>query len=119
MSLDPTKQLGISASTPTGLTPTQKEALKRLHAAAQQFEATFVDMLFKTMREGAPKTSLTGKVSNTEETFSAMLDEKRSESIAQTGSFGIAKILEDQLKAAVLADPGQAAKARVLREGDL
>lgn len=119
MSIDPTKNITIIPATPTTLTPTQQEALKKLHAAAQQFEATFVDMLFKTMREAAPKTSLTGKVSNTEETFGAMLDEKRSESIAQSGSFGIAKILEDQLKSAVLSDPGQEAKARVLREGDL
>ncbi|MFN2461309.1 MAG: rod-binding protein [Candidatus Velthaea sp.] len=96
----------------------QQEALKRLHAAAQQFEAVFVNMLFKSMRETAPPVSLTGKVSSGEKMFTEMLDEKRSEQIAHSGSFGIGRILEQQLKAAA-ANPAQAAKARVPREGDL
>jgi len=104
---------------PVELTSTQKEAVKRLHAAAQQFEAVFVNMLFKEMRAAAPRTSLTGKVSESEKTFAEMLDQKRSENLAQTGSFGIGKILEDQLKASVLASPDAAAKTRVMRDGDL
>jgi Rod binding domain-containing protein len=35
-----------------------------------------------------------------------MLDEKESDAIAKTGSFGIAKIVEQQLRAQVLASPG-------------
>jgi flagellar protein FlgJ len=96
------------------LTADQTAALKHLHTVAQQFESVFVNMLLKSMRAAVPQTSITGgKQSPAESTFTEMLDEKRSESIAQTGSFGIAKILEDQLKNAVLADPSQAAKARV------
>jgi flagellar protein FlgJ len=117
MEIDPTKAAAPAAK--PALTPEQTEALKRLHVAAQQFEAVFVNMLFKQMRAAAPNTSITGKVSNAEKTFSDMLDEKRSENIAQTGSFGIGKILEDQLKAQVLANPSQSAKARLPREGDL
>jgi Rod binding domain-containing protein len=101
------------------LTAEQQEALKRLHSAATQLEATFVNMLFTSMRESAPETSITGKVSNAEKTFGDMLDEKRSEAMAQTGSLGIAKIIEQQLRASVLANPAASAKARVLREGDL
>jgi Rod binding domain-containing protein len=75
-------------------------------------------MLFKSMREAAPQTSITGQqLSPAETTFSEMLDEKRSEAIADTGSFGIAKILENQLKGAVLADPGRAAKAYIAPAG--
>jgi len=48
-----------------------------------------------------------------------MLDEKRAESIAQSGSFGIAKILETQLKSSVLANPAQAAKSRLAPDGIL
>ena len=98
----------------TTLTSDQKAALKHLHLAAQQFESVFVSMLFKSMRATAPLTSISGgKPSPAESTFSEMLDQKRADSIAETGSFGIAKILEDQLKASVLANPAQAAKARI------
>jgi len=76
-------------------------------------------MLFKQMRESAPKTSLTGKVSEAEKTFTEMLDQKQSEKIAETGSFGIGKILEQQLRASVLASPEQAAKTRIKPDGNL
>jgi Rod binding domain-containing protein len=120
------------ASTPVGaanaatsaakppLTAEQKAALKNLHATAQQFESLFVNMLFKSMRAASPQTSITGeKLSPAETTFSEMLDEKRAESIAQTGAFGIGKVLEDQLKASVLANPAKAAKARLAPAGIL
>lgn len=115
--IDPANAAGAAAK--PELTATQKEALKRLHAAAQQFESVFVDMLFKQMREAAPSTSLTGKVSSSEKMFTEMLDEKRSEKLAESGSFGIGKILEQQLRASVLANPEQAAKTRIRRDGDL
>jgi len=104
---------------PPELSATQKEALKRLHAAAQQFESVFVDMLFKQMRAAAPPTSITGKVSSSEKMFTEMLDQKNSERLAETGSFGIGKILEQQLKASVLANPQSAANASLRRDGDL
>ncbi|HWT05693.1 MAG TPA: rod-binding protein [Xanthomonadales bacterium] len=95
------------------LTNEQQDALKKLHQAAQQMESLFVDMLFKEMRKSAPPASLTGKTSNAEATFSDMLDEKRAESLAKSGSLGIGKILEQQLRSSVLAEPGTAARARV------
>ena len=82
-------------------------------------ESLFVDMLFKEMRKSAPTTSLTGKTSNAEETFASMLDEKRAEELAKTGSLGIGKMLEQQLRAAVLTDPGTAASARIQQESGL
>lgn len=117
MQIDPAK--AAAGALKPELTEQQKEALKRLHAAATQFEGIFVDMLFKSMRAASPKASLTGKVSETEKTFAEMLDQKRSEQLAQSGSLGIAKILEAQLREAVLASPDRAAKTRVPREGEL
>jgi hypothetical protein len=112
--------LGSTAVPKPELTAEQKLALKHLHETAQQFESLFVNMLFKSMREAAPQTSITGdKQSPAETTFTEMLDEKRSESMAQTGAFGLAKVLEDQLKASVLANPSQAAKSRVAPDGIL
>jgi Rod binding domain-containing protein len=119
------RSLGPSASGATApakpaYTPEQKAALKNLHATAQQFESLFVNMLFKSMRAAVPQTSISGeKLSSAETTFTEMLDEKRSESMAETGAFGIGKILEDQLKASVLANPAQAAKARLAAPGIL
>ena len=94
---------GIGAPKPAPpLTGEQQQALRKLHQAAQQMESLFVDMLFKEMRKSAPPASLTGKTSNAEQTFGEMLDEKRAESLAQTGSLGIGSVLEAQLRASVL-----------------
>jgi flagellar protein FlgJ len=102
------------------LTAEQTAALKKLHVAAQQFESLFVNMLFKSMRAASPQTSITGgELSPAETTFTEMLDAKRSEKIAETGAFGIGKILEDQLRESVLADPSRAAKARLAPDGVL
>jgi flagellar protein FlgJ len=109
-----------AAAAKPALTAEQKTALKHLHAAAQQFESLFVNMLFKSMRAASPQTSITGeKLSPAETTFTEMLDEKRSEALAQTGAFGIGKVLEDQLRDSVLANPAQAAKARSATDGIL
>ena len=92
------------------LTNDQKRGLEKLHQAAQQMESLFVDMLFKEMRKSESHVSLTGKVSNAEQTFGEMLDEKRSEALAKSGALGIGKIVEQQLRASVLGDPGSAAR---------
>ena len=99
----------ISKSTP--LTADQQAALGKLHQAAQQMESLFVDMLFKEMRKSSPQTSLTGKVSNAEQTFGEMLDTKRAEALSQSGSLGIGKILEQQLRSSVLGGESAAAPA--------
>jgi Rod binding domain-containing protein len=89
------------------LTADQEAALKKLHVAATQLEGVFVNMLFKQMRQAAPKVSLTGKVSESERTFNEMLDTARADKLAQSGSLGMAKIIEGQLRAGVLASlPG-------------
>ncbi len=98
------------------LTNEQQAALKKLHQAAQQMESLFVDMLFKEMRKSAPPMSLTGKTSNAEATFSDMLDEKRAEALSTSGSLGIGKILEQQLRASVIAEPGSAGGTRIPKE---
>jgi flagellar protein FlgJ len=92
-----------SAAAP--LTADQQQALTKLHTAAQQMEALFVDLLFKEMRKSAPQASLTGKTSNAEATFRDMLDEKRAEELAKSGSLGIGAILERQLRASVVGEP--------------
>jgi Rod binding domain-containing protein len=73
-------------------------------------------MLFSAMRDTVPKESVFGKQSNAEQTFQTMLDEQRSQQMAQSGSFGIAKVLEEQLKQSVLADAARESKSEIPRE---
>ena len=107
--MNPLDKLGAPSAAP--LTGEQQQALAKLHVAAQQMESLFVDMLFKEMRKSAPPVSLTGKTSNAEQTFGEMLDTKRAESLAKTGSLGIGKILEQQLRSAVAGAPSGAVPA--------
>ncbi len=86
----------------TPLTAAQQQQVAKLHDAAVQMESLFVDMLFKEMRKATPQVSLTGQPSQAEQMFGEMLDEKRSEQLAATGSLGIAKVIEQQLRSAVL-----------------
>lgn len=97
-------------------TPQQKAALQRLHSAATQLEGVFLDMLFSAMRDTVPKETVFGKQSNAEDTFQSMLDEQRSQQMAQSGSFGIAKVLEEQLKQSVLSDAPRESKTQLPRE---
>lgn len=97
-------------------TPAQKAALSHLHTAATQLEGVFLDMLFSAMRETVPQQSIFGKESGAEQTFQSMLDEQRSQQMAQSGTLGIAKVLEAQLKQSVLADASRESKMHVPKE---
>lgn len=97
----------------TPLSAQQQRALARLHQAATQFEGIFLDMLFKAMRDTVPHESIFGKTSAAQDTFQQMLDEQRAQEVAKTGSFGIARILEQQLRASVLADAKHEARVNV------
>lgn len=98
------------------LTPDQTSALKRLHQATTQLEGVFLQMVMHEMSKSVPKDSLTGKQSSAEETFSGMLDDERAKAIAQTGTLGIAKVLDQQLRASVLADASTESTFDVNRE---
>jgi len=105
MSLD---KIGQNAAQSQPLTNDQQKNLQKLHETAQQMESLFVNMLFTEMRKTTSQTSLTGKQSQAEQTFESMLDEKRSEDLAKTGSLGLAKMIEQQLRSAVLGTPPDA-----------
>lgn len=97
-------------------TPAQQKALDRLHSAATQLEGVFLDMLFSAMRATESKETIFGKESSAEETFQTMLDEQRSQSVAQSGSFGIARVLEQQLRQSVLSDAARESKTEIPKE---
>ena len=86
------------------LTPEQQQALKRLHEASTQLEGVFLQMVMNAMEDTVPKESIFGKESASEETWQSMLNDQRAQAIAQTGSLGIGKVLEEQMRSQVLAD---------------
>ncbi len=88
----------------TPLTPDQQAALKRLHQATTQLEGVFLQMVMHEMSNSVPKESIFGKQSSAEQSFAGMLDDERAKAIAQTGTLGISKVLDQQLRASVLAD---------------
>ena len=64
----------------------------------QQFEAMFIQMIFKSMREAnAPlKSDLMG--SSSQDTFEQMYHEELAQVMAQKGTFGMGKWLTDQVQ---------------------
>ena len=95
------------------LTAAQTQALAQLHKAATQFEGVFLNMLFSEMRKTVPTQSIFGKQSNAEQIFTGMLDEQRAQAMAQSGTLGIAKVLEAQLRQSVLANAARESKVHV------
>ncbi len=66
-----------------------------VHSAAQQFEALFVQMMMKSMRDAIPTSDLMS--SSTTDTYQQMLDQQWSQVIASKG-MGLADVLVEQLQ---------------------
>ena len=103
------------ASPSQQLTPEQKQALARLHEAATQLEGVFMTMVMNAMEETVPKESIFGKESASEETWQSMLNDQRAPAIANSGSLGIGKVLEEQMRNQVLSDAPHEAHVDVER----
>jgi flagellar protein FlgJ len=69
----------------------QKQALKQ---AAGQFEAVFMNMLLKSMRDSLPKDGMTE--SDTTRTYTSMLDQQLSQKLSDKG-MGLADMIVKQL----------------------
>jgi len=69
----------------------QKQALKQ---AAGQFEAVFMNMLLKSMRDSLPKDGMTD--SDTTRTYTSMLDQQMSQKLSDKG-MGLADMIVKQL----------------------
>lgn len=106
---------GPAAQVQKPLTPEQQAALKKLHEAATQFEGVFLNMLMSAMRDTVPKQTIFGKDSGAEAMWQGMLDQKQADAIAQSGSLGVARIMENQLRSAVLNDANRESKTDTKR----
>ncbi len=101
----------IAAPQAKPLTAEQQAALSNLHKVATQFEGLFVGMLLHEMHKDQPDETLFGQRSSGEKIFSDMLDDQRAQSMASTGYFGIGKMIEAQMRSAVLANSATESKS--------
>ena len=69
----------------------RKDAKGALRETAQQFEALFLQMMMKSMRESIVKSEMSE--SNTMETFEGMFDKEVSVQLAKKNSIGLADML--------------------------
>lgn len=74
-----------------------KKPAQRAENVAKEFEAIFLRMLLKEMRESLPKTTLFGN-SRAMEFFESLYDEQIASAVAQTGELGLAAVLKQRLE---------------------
>ena len=71
---------------------------------AQQFEAIFINMMLKSMREATDRSGLLNSEST--KTYESMFDQQLSTELAAKGTFGIAQALQNQLNLSPTAKTG-------------
>jgi flagellar protein FlgJ len=105
--LNPSAQLAIDADSLDRLRAQANHSPdKALKAAAQQFEAVFLNMMLKSMRDATPQD---GAFDNQQtKMYTGMLDQQLAQSMANRG-IGLADIMVKQLSH-TLAAPGGTVK---------
>ena len=82
---------------------------------AQQFEAIFINMMLKSMREATDRSGLLNSEST--KTYESMFDQQLSTELAAKGTFGIAQALQNQLNLSPTAKTGGVALPLPKSEG--
>ena len=94
-SSDPTNNLALDANNLSDLRVSAKQnSPEALKATAKQFEALFVNMMMKSMRDATPQDGITD--SDQSKMFTSMLDQQMSQKIADRG-IGLADMLVRQM----------------------
>ncbi|SFB75886.1 Rod binding protein [Brevinema andersonii] len=70
---------------------------QKIKEVAQEFESLFVEQMFKEMKKTIKKTDLFNDNSSKNEIFDDMLITEYAKNASKTGSFGLAKMIEDSL----------------------
>lgn len=84
-----------------------KDPQAALKGAAQQFEALFLQMVLKSMREAIPKSGLLD--SDSQQTYTGMLDQQLATKISKSGT-GLAGVIAKQLGRYVVGPNGADAR---------
>jgi flagellar protein FlgJ len=82
----------------------KKDSHASLEAAARQFEALFMNMMLKAMRDATPQDDLMD--SEQSRLYTSMLDQQLSQSMASRG-VGLADVMIRQLRGGVAPEPAQ------------
>lgn len=77
-------------------TAAEGKDLKKLKEASQEFEAYFINMLFKEMRKTIQEGGLVEK-SQARSTFENMLDEEMSKNMSKQGGLGLADMIYNNM----------------------
>ena len=88
---------------------------KALKSAAQQFEAVFLDMMLKSMRDATPQNGMFD--SQQTKTFTAMLDQQLAQAMSASRGVGLADAMVKQLSRYVPYHAGQAGPAAAATSG--
>lgn len=89
---------------------------KKLKKACADFEAIFISLMFRTMRQTVP-TSGYFKAMPGKDVYTMMLDQKLAEELAHRGEgLGIKKILYDQLNKPIHTDQENASDVPVRKD---
>lgn len=80
----------------------RKDDPKALKAAAQQFEALFLNMVLKSMRDATPKEGLFD--SDQTRLYESLLDQQLAQVMSAKGSTGLAAMIEKQLSRGMTTD---------------
>lgn len=83
----------VTAQTPTARKGQNPEKMK---AAAQQFEAVFIQQMFKEMRKTIPDDGLIQR-GNADDIYNQMQDLEAAKITAQQGGIGLAELMMQQL----------------------
>jgi len=97
--VSPIESLAVDANSLNGLrTAATQNSPEALKGAAKQFEALFMNMMLKSMRDATPQDGMFD--SQQTKMFTSMLDQQMSQNMAQRG-VGLADMLERQLSRTV------------------
>lgn len=86
----------LPAQRPADKAPRGPNSPAEVKKVAREFEAMFVSMMLKSMRETVPKNPLTSG-GRGEEVFSSLLDQEYATAAVQGGGIGLAQTLEREL----------------------
>lgn len=92
-----------------------KDPQKALRSAAQQFEAVFMNMLLKSMRDTVPQSGLMGGGHDTA-TYTSLLDQQMAQSLSASGrGTGLADMIVKQLSRQLQSVTPEAARTTKLQ----
>ena len=96
LSIDPRTTQSIEGARSPELNKKAKE-LHRLRESCREFEAIYVNEMYKSMRKTVPDSELFGKKGMAEEVYREMLDMEMARQTASGDGMGIGKAMYQQL----------------------